>query len=143
MRWHDILREFRIVAIHWSPKPITNVRSIQLLPALPLLEGNTMYTLKVITAYDQPIKLNYIYDFDSGDVDNSAPLESVNECETYTEVPGHVNLNYHFEGYNPDSKKGHVCTVTFNDQYIFIYRNQSAYLMNQMGQTVKIINKAH
>lgn len=86
-----------------------------------------MYTLKIIRKFPQGTK---IYD--------SVPFD-VDEEEHYIELDGNIKVQYHFEGYQkPDSV---IASVISGSSTIFIHKDESAYLMNDKGETVKIIHR--
>lgn len=86
-----------------------------------------MYTLKIIRKFPQGTK---IYD--------SVPFD-VDEEEHYIELDGNIKVQYHFEGY--DKPNGIIASVITGDSTDFIHREESAYLMNDKGETVKIIHR--
>lgn len=86
-----------------------------------------MYTLKIIRKFPQGTK---IYD--------SVPFD-VDEEEHYIELDGNIKVQYHFEGYQ---KPGSViASVISGSSTTFIHKDESAYLMNDKGETVKIIHR--
>lgn len=86
-----------------------------------------MYTLKIVRKFPKGTK---IYD--------SVPYE-VDEEEHYIELDGNIHIQYHFEGY--DKLDGVIASVISGNSTDFIHRNESAYLMNDKGETVKIIHR--
>ncbi|CAD2070425.1 hypothetical protein PAULA_0202 [Escherichia phage Paula] len=88
-----------------------------------------MYTLKVIRKFPQEEEVR-IY--------NTVPFV-VNEEEFFYCLEDEVIVQYHWEGY--DRQDGVVASVLAGDRVLFIHKTESAYLMNDKGQTVKVINR--
>lgn len=88
-----------------------------------------MYTLKIIHKFPAGTR---IYDDVPYDVD---------EEEHYFELDGNVKIQYHFEGYQKPN--GVIASVVNGTSTNFIHNNDSAYLMNDKGETVKIIHRAN
>lgn len=88
-----------------------------------------MYTLKIIRKLPAGTKI-----FDS------VPYE-VDEEEHFIELNIDVRIQYHFKGYDSQLPDSVVASVVSDDKTIFVHKNEAAYLMNDQGQTVKIIHR--
>ncbi|ATS94038.1 hypothetical protein P13BB106kb_p054 [Pectobacterium phage DU_PP_V] len=88
-----------------------------------------MYTLKIIRKLPAGTRI-----FDS------VPFE-VDEEEHFIELSVDVRVQFHFEGYSSPDSDSVVASVVSEDKTIFVHKNESSYLMNDQGQTVKIIHR--
>lgn len=88
-----------------------------------------MYTLKIIRKLPVGTKI-----FDS------VPFE-VDEEEHFIELNIDVRIQYHFKGYDSLEPDAVIASIVSDDKTIFVRKNEAAYLMNDQGQTVKIIHR--
>lgn len=93
------------------------------------LIGQIMYTLKTIRKFSKEDEVK-IY--------NTVPFH-VNEEEFFYCLEDDVIIQYHWEDY--DRPDGVVASVISGERVIFVHKTESAYLMNDKGQTVKVINR--
>lgn len=84
-----------------------------------------MYTLKIIRKFDTPTKIFDLVDF-------PVSLE-----EEFIELDSNAKVHYNYRDKNTDI----IACVISGEFALYIHDTECAYLMNDQGQTVKIIHR--